>query len=196
MASVPPAPMPMSMPPPRANAVAEDPALSFQVYSPDELRDARPLARSPSTPRLASKMSLGAKICIFLVGLCIVVGTASAIIAVSTDDAPKKTSKPGPVLVSTGTVPIAEPAPPPSSAPAAAASSIVIDPDPSPAAASAGAGGTTSTTSTAAPAAASAKKGGKPGAPPAVKGVAPPPNPYAAPSAGKSKKGLSASNPF
>lgn len=164
----------------------EEPALSFQVYSPGEAQAPRPTARSSASDAKipAPGMSLGLRVCLFLVGLCVVVGTASAIVAVSTDDPPPKPAattpaNPPPVLVSTGTLPLVDPnGVPPVTAPVG---SIVIDPPapsgtPTPVAGGAGA----------APAGSGKKPIGSPpvgapksSAPPNVRGAAPPPNPYA-----------------
>lgn len=186
----------------------EEPALSFQVYSPGD-SPPRPTSRSVSDAKIpAPGMSLGVRVCLFLVGLCVVVGTASAIVAVSTDDpAPKPATSttpanPPPVLVSTGSLPLNDPNAPPVTAPAG---SIVIDPPPP-------ASGTPTPTVAAGAGAAVGVSGKKPiggppttapksSAPPQVRGAAPPPNPYAgggakpAPAPPKKTNSL-AGNPF
>lgn len=165
-----------------SSPVIEQPALSFQVYEPG-VAPPRTTVRPTAEAVPASKMSLGVRVCLFLVGLCVVVGTASAIVAVSTDDPPSKApavtgpaAHPPPVLVSTGTLPLTDPNAPPIVAAPAVAPSIVIDPAPT---------GTPTPTVGATPA--SAKKPVAPtpapkgSAPPQVRGAAPPPNPYATP---------------
>jgi len=174
-----------------------EPVLSYQVYAPDSYRPPRRSVADVPRRTLGST-ALGLRVCLFLVGLCCVVGTAAAIIAVSTDDIPKAKGPVAagrPVLVSTGSAPLAPTADPPpaaaAAAPVAAAASPGADPhagaaesaSPAPVkkkrkarpAGSAGPGAGLFTTAIGG----SPPPSGPQASPILAKGATPPPNPYA-----------------
>lgn len=139
--------------------------LTYQVYTPQDL--ARPISLSRGEISVPKGTSLGLKICMLLLGVCVVFGTAAAIIAVSSDDAPAP--KPATRAASTASAAPVETAPPvvPVSTvvtPPPMASTAPAEPPPA-----ASAPSSTSTT----------KKPRSGAAPSALKGVTPPPNPYA-----------------
>jgi hypothetical protein len=156
--------------------------LTYQVFTANDLAGPRSGPRS-GDPLTAGKTSIGLRVCLMLVGLCVVFGTAAAVIAVSTEDAPK----PSLLKMQGAQTPSAAPAPTPTPSvktigdPPTAESAAAVELPPSapnpPSPASPPAKSTKS----------SAKASGEPAAkptatvdaPPSLKGMAPPPNPYA-----------------
>ena len=148
------------------------PDLSYQVYKPGT--PVRPSAKSLEAIEVPPKTSVALRVCLVLLGLCVVFGTAAAVIAVSSDDAPKVVAPPAasiaPPVVST-TAPIIEP-PPPEPVPTPIVT--VSEPEPAPEPPPAGGGTTTSKPK---PKASTTT----PPPPASLKNIAPPPNPYGAP---------------
>ncbi len=145
--------------------LAASPAVSFQVYTPRDIGAGRGPMRSipPPDAQAAKKSSLGARIAMSVVGGVIVLLTALAVIAVSTED-PKKPAQPLPSAKPTISAQVEPPPPPPT------AITISDDDVPVPA---------TTTTTTAKPRPKSTAASTGSAAPPSsLKQIAPPPNPY------------------
>jgi len=145
--------------------------VTFQVYTAQDISAGRaPMRSLPAVPREAKKPSVAARVGMAAVGVLVVMLTAAAVIAVSTDDpkpaAPRATVEPPAPSVDTVTEPV-----PTAIMIGDPVDDTVEELPPEPA-----------NTTTAAPAtAASPKPKPKPTtpAPPAsLKGMAPPPNPY------------------
>ncbi|WP_146654509.1 hypothetical protein [Labilithrix luteola] len=146
---------------------AGPPPLSYQVYSPEELDVRRRAPTRLAVGELASKPSLALRVCMVLLGVCVVFGTAALVIAGTSDDPPSlrtTTSSlppgfpPAPALTSAVTalanVPLV--------APAAPADSVAIELGAEPAAPAVKAKPSPRATTSV----------------PSSKTVAPPPNPY------------------
>jgi len=102
-------------------------ALTYQVYAPDALPSHRsmPSLASASFPIAAPKPSIALRVCLVLVGVCVVVGTAALIIVGASDDSPSASKA--------STAAAASAAASPTSSPSASASSAVsAAPDPAP----------------------------------------------------------------
>ncbi|HSO33804.1 MAG TPA: hypothetical protein VLT33_14830, partial [Labilithrix sp.] len=141
--------------------------LTYQVFNPSSAPAlARPSAPSRvSDPEERSSTSVGLRVCLVLLGVCVVVGTAGAIILSGTDDPPHAASAPPTATVSAAPAP----SPPP---PAPAPPPVVIGDPPAPAPAAPAA-------TTSAKPAASAKP--KPAGSAALEGAKIPPNPFGLP---------------
>ena len=88
-----------------ANAIPKDGGsgpLTYQVYNPSASPAARSMSRASYPPEKSSKASLGLRVCLVLLGVCFVVGTASAIVIGAADDAPRA-AKPASTATSAAT---------------------------------------------------------------------------------------------
>ncbi len=147
------------------------PDLSYQVYTPGT--SARPSAKSLAEIDVVPKTSLALRVVLVLLGLCVVFGTAAAVIAVSSDDAPKpaapaaSTAAVAPPPVVSTPAPIVEP-PPAASPPPVVAADPPADPTP-----------------TGTPTPKPKPTGSNPPPPASLKNIAPPPNPYGNPTTRK-----------
>ena len=88
-----PAPMPMAAMAPQFAPASEDGsgALTYQVYAPDALPSQRPMMSSLASGSFQAPVatpSIALRVCLVLVGVCFVVGTAALIIAGASDDSP------------------------------------------------------------------------------------------------------------
>jgi len=179
-------------------------ALTFQVYEPDALPGPRPAAqRRASVAAIeTTKPSVAVRACLFLLGLCVVVGTASAVVAVTSDDAPRPAAaRANPVLLTTASVPVAAPETDPASPVAPPSSPIDVTgalPTSAMLAPFAAPNAAPPATTASTPATSPTTKPKKLAPPAAVRQAAPPPNPYggAAAAAPRPKKPLPAGNPF
>ena len=140
-------------------------ALTYQVYNPA----LSPAGRGPALSRVSfpepgvPKASVGLRVCLVLLGVCVVVGTAGAIILSGADDPTKAATANAP----SASVSVA-PTPPPPSPPPPAPPVVIGDPVPAPVVPPIG--------TTSAKPAASGKP--KPTGSAALKGAKIPPNPF------------------
>lgn len=140
-------------------------ALTYQVYNPAS----SPTGRAPALSRVSfpepgvPKASVGLQVCLVLLGVCVVVGTAGAIILSGADDPPKAATANAPSASVS-----AAPTPPPPSPPPPAPPVVIGDPVPAPVVPPIG--------TTSAKPAASGKP--KPTGSAALKGAKIPPNPF------------------
>lgn len=162
---------------------AQSGALTYQVYAPDALPSQRsmPSLASASFQVAPQKPSVALRVCLVLVGVCVVVGTAALIIAGSSDDSPRAAKAEGAAasasalaLVSPSSAPVAPAAVEPPAA-STAVSVAVAAPPPDPPAAP-----LKPTKGTKAKAAGSSAAG--------LRGVALPPNPFGGGAGGGSAK--------
>lgn len=79
---------PVEAPPLTATPAAGPAPLSYQVYSPQELDARRRAPTRVDMGELASKPSLALRVCMVLLGVCLVFGTAALVIAGTSDDPP------------------------------------------------------------------------------------------------------------
>ncbi len=158
---------------------AQSGALTYQVYAPDALPSQRsmPSLASASFQVAPQKPSVALRVCLVLVGVCFVVGTAALIIAGSSDDSPRAAKAEGAAasasalaLVSPSSAPVA-----PAAVEPPAGSVAVAAPPPDPPAAP-----VKPTKGTKAKAAGSSAAG--------LRGVALPPNPFGGGAGGGSAK--------
>ena len=163
---------------------AQSGALTYQVYAPDALPSQRsmPSLASASFQVAPQKPSVALRVCLVLVGVCVVVGTAALIIAGSSDDSPRAAKAEGAAAsASASALALVSPSSPSSApvAPAAveppAGSVAVAAPPPDPPAAP-----VKPTKGTKAKAAGSSAAG--------LRGVALPPNPFGGGAGGGSAK--------
>ena len=146
-------------------------ALTYQVFNPAS----SPTGREPALSRVSfpepgvPKASVGLRVCLVLLGVCVVVGTAGAIILSGADDPPKAAPANAPsASVSAAPTPPPLPSPPPPAPPAPAV--VIGDPVPAPV--------VPPIATTSAKPAASGKP--KPTGSAALKGAKIPPNPFGA----------------
>ena len=137
--------------------------VTFQVYTAQDISAGRGLVRTAPSFAPQKKSSLLLRVGMVLLGAIIILFTAAAVIAVSTEDpttpeppAPEPpvatTTEPAPSTITIGD-PIGVPNDAPATSPSASASAAI-------------------------PAAAARPKPKAPAPPPSLKGLAPPPNPY------------------
>jgi hypothetical protein len=151
--------------------------LTYQVYSGDVVPSLRSAPSHGSfsdvsgvTARRKPGMSLGARVCLALVAVCVVVGTASLVVLGTADDSRAKATE------APTARPPAEPAPA-EPAPVVLATAEAAAPEPAP----------PPVASVSAPAKPSKAKA-RGGAAPALRGVAVPPNPFAGAAKTSAKK--------